>query len=108
MKQILMRSLFVLFAAGAVFAQQADRKHIPITMEDILRQQTAGPSSKSSADINDRLRAMAGAARFSQDYLLGPGDVIEVTVFGIEDLKKRELTLDSEGKISLPFIEASL
>lgn len=99
-----MRSLFVLFAAGALFAQQADRKHIPITVEDILRQQTVTPSSKSSMDINDRLRAMAGAARFSQDYLLGPGDVIEVTVFGIEDLKKKELTLDSEGKISLPFI----
>jgi len=47
---------------------------------------------------------MAGAARFSQDYLLGPGDIVQVTVFGIEDLKQKELTLDSEGKVSLPFI----
>ena len=104
MKPLLVRSLFILFVAGALFAQQADRKHIPITMEDVLRQQTAAAHSKSSIDINERLRAMSGAARFSQDYLLGPGDVIEITVFGVEDLKKKELTLDSEGKISLPFI----
>jgi polysaccharide export outer membrane protein len=75
-------------------------------MEDILRQPAAvAPTpAKSPVDLNDRLRAMSGAARFSQDYLLGPGDVIELTVYGIEDLKKKELTLDSEGKISLPFI----
>ncbi len=87
-----------------LFAQDSDRKHIPITMEDILRQQAAGAQAKSSVDLNERLRSMAGAARFSQDYLLGPGDVIEVTVFGIEDLKGKQLTLDSEGRISLPFI----
>jgi polysaccharide biosynthesis/export protein len=104
MKLILIRGLLILYAAGALFAQQDDRKRIPITMEDVLRQQTVALPSKSSIDANERLRAMSGAARFSQDYLLGPGDVVEVTVFGIEDLKKKELTLDSGGKISLPFI----
>jgi polysaccharide export outer membrane protein len=96
--------LFLL--AGAALAQEPDRKHVPITMQDVLRQQTAGVPAKSSIDLNDRLRSMTGAARFSQEYLLGPGDVIEITVFGIEDLKKKELTLDSDGKISLPFINA--
>jgi polysaccharide biosynthesis/export protein len=98
------RGLVFLLICASAFAQQPDRKHIPITIEDVLRQQTTAVPPKSSIDLNDRLRAMTGAARFSQDYLLGPGDVIEVTVFGIEDLKKKELTLDSEGKISLPFI----
>ncbi len=82
-------------------AQEADRKHIPISIEDIIRQRT---TSESRSDLNERLRSMAAANRFSQDYLLGPGDVIEVTVFGIEELKLKELTLDSEGVISLPFI----
>ncbi len=94
----------ILLLASLLSAQ--DRKHIPITMEDVLRQQTAGAPAKSSVDLNDRLRAMTGAARFSQDYLLGPGDIIDVTVYGIEDLKAKELTLDSEGKISLPFINS--
>jgi len=106
MKSTLIHTLLILSITGLVFAQQSDRKHIPITMEDILRQQTAGAQAKSAIDLNDRLKAMTGAARFSQDYLLGPGDIIEVTVFGIEDLKGKQLTLDSEGKISLPFINA--
>jgi polysaccharide biosynthesis/export protein len=106
MKSILFRAMFVLIAAGSLLAQQTDRKHVPITMEDVLRQPASAVPApgKSTVDLNDRLRAMSGAARFSQDYLLGPGDVIELTVYGIEDLKKKELTLDSEGKISLPFI----
>ena len=97
-------SIFV-FLLLASFAAGQDRKHIPITMEDILRQQTAGTVRGSQINLNERLRAMSGAARFSQEYLLGPGDIIEVTVFGIQELAKKELTLDSEGKIYLPFIQ---
>jgi polysaccharide biosynthesis/export protein len=96
--------LFILLFPILLAAQ--DRKHIPIDIEDIVRQQASGSSAKSPIDLNDRLRAMSGAAHFSQDYLLGPGDVIEVTVFGIENLKEKALTLDSEGNISLPFINA--
>jgi polysaccharide export outer membrane protein len=99
-----LRSSVFLFMVVSLFAQQPERKHIPITIEDILRQQAAGTPVQSPLDLNDRLRAMSGAARFSQDYLLGPGDEIEVTVFGVEDLKNKVLTLDSEGKVWLPFI----
>jgi len=89
---------------SALAGQTPDRKRIPITMADIIRQQAAGAAANPAIDINERLRAMSAAARFSQDYLLGPGDIVVVTVFGIEDLKEKEQTLDSEGKISLPFI----
>jgi polysaccharide biosynthesis/export protein len=106
MKCAFIHGFIAIIFAGAIFAQESDRKHIPITMEEVLRKQTAGSAPKSSINLNDRLRAMTGAARFSQDYLLGPGDVVEITVFGIEDLKGKQLTLDSEGKISLPFINA--
>jgi polysaccharide biosynthesis/export protein len=97
--------LIGLMFAGVAIAQSSDRKQIPITMEDVIRKQATGSAANSPIDINERLRAMSGVAHFSQDYLLGPGDVVEVTVFGIEDLKKKEITLDSEGKISLPFIK---
>jgi polysaccharide biosynthesis/export protein len=83
-----------------------DRQYVPVNVDEILRQQVPGASSKTQIDFNDRLRAMSGAARFSQDYLLGPGDIVEVTVFGIEELKGKALALDSEGKISLPFINS--
>jgi polysaccharide biosynthesis/export protein len=95
--------LFILLLPCALLGQ--DRKHIPITMEDVMRQQALGSAQRSQSDLNDRLRAMTGAARFSQEYLLGPGDVIDVTVYGIEDLKQKTLTLDSQGRISLPFIK---
>jgi len=32
---------------------------------------------------------MQAMARYSQDYLLGSGDVISLTVFGLEELKDR-------------------
>jgi polysaccharide biosynthesis/export protein len=97
--------ILCLLLLPAILAAQ-DRKHIPITMDDVLKQQTAAVPTKPAIDLNERLRAMSGAARFSQDYLLGPSDVVELTVFGIEDLKKKELTLDSEGRIALPFINS--
>ncbi len=105
MKSMLFYYMCISLAAGCALAQQSDSKHVPVSMEDILRQQTANVPAKSGIDLNERLRALSGAARFSQDYLLGPGDIIQVNVFGIEDLKNKELPLDSEGKISLPFID---
>jgi len=105
MKSLFLRGLMAFLIALPLLGQESGRKHIPITIDDILRQQAAGSPEKSEVDLNERLRAMSGAARFSQDYLLGPGDVIEVTVYGIEDLKGKQLTLDSEGRISLPFID---
>jgi polysaccharide biosynthesis/export protein len=104
MKSVLLRASLILLFGGYVFAQQSERKHIPITMADILRKQAAGVSDKSGFDLNERIRTMVGTARFSQNYLLGPGDIITVNVFGIRDLTEKELTLDSEGRISLPFI----
>jgi polysaccharide export outer membrane protein len=105
MKRLLACIMIIAAACISLKAQQEERKHIPISMADILRYQADSASAGSSMDINERLRAMAGAIRFSQDYLLGPGDVIEVSVFGIEELQRKELTLDSGGNVSLPFLK---
>ena len=56
------RGLVFLFVCASVFAQQPDRKHVPITMEDVLRQQTTAASAKSSIDLNERLRARSEEA----------------------------------------------
>lgn len=104
MKRLLACIAVLAAACAGLQAQQEDRKHIPISMADILRYQADSASAGNSMDINERLRAMAGAVRFSQDYLLGPGDVIEVSVFGIEELEGKKLALDSGGNVSLPFL----
>ncbi|HHV61074.1 MAG TPA: hypothetical protein GXX51_00285 [Firmicutes bacterium] len=40
---------------------------------------------------------------FSEDYLLGPGDVLEISVWGYEDLAA-VVTVRQDGKISFPLI----
>jgi polysaccharide biosynthesis/export protein len=104
MKIPIIRTLVVLLIPFLLLAQEADRKRIPIEIRDILRQQTTGSIPNPSVDLNERLRAMSGAARFSQDYLLGPGDIIEVTVFAVKELEKKDLVLNAQGMIFLPFI----
>jgi len=39
-----------------------------------------------------------------QDYLLGAGDIIEVSVIGIPGLEPKDYTLDGQGRISLPYL----
>ena len=50
------------------------------------------------------MQALVGLPKTTTEYLLGPGDVIEVTVVGIPGLEKKALTLDSKGRISVPYI----
>jgi len=58
----------------------------------------------ASQKVNARLQSLSGAARHAPDYTLGPGDVVLVTVIGVPTLDKKEFALDSDGKISLPYV----
>src|SRR5262245_48578928 len=40
----------------------------------------------------------------STDHPLGPGDVLEICVLAIEDLKDRTVRVSGEGTITLPFV----
>jgi polysaccharide export outer membrane protein len=100
--------LLLLFQHSTLAQEQHEtdgsgRRRIPISVDDILDMQ-AGARTPTVPDVNERLRSMAAAARYSREYLFGPGDVVEVTVFGIDDLKQSALTLDAQGRIFLPFI----
>ena len=50
-----------------------------------------------------QLQSLPADADFSQDYVLGPEDVVEVSVWKNPDLS-REVTVRPDGKISLPLI----
>ncbi len=65
------------------------------------------PSAANSQANQDRLKALfekRSQARESLDYPIGPGDVIEITVPGVEDLKERTVRVGGDGKIELPLI----
>lgn len=40
-----------------------------------------------------------------QDYLLGPGDVLSISVYGNEELQLRGITVGSDGKIVFPLVK---
>jgi polysaccharide biosynthesis/export protein len=47
--------------------------------------------------------AVAAAAPAADDYRLGPGDVVKITVYGIDDLNT-EVEISQDGKIMFPLL----
>lgn len=66
------------------------------------------PSSVSSPVNQERLKDLwdkrAGEDKVSTDYPVGPGDVIEISVPGVDDLKDRTVRVSGEGQIELPLV----
>ncbi len=103
---VLMFALFLIpcsVKAQNLSEDETARKHVPLSIEQLLSQQAVNATSEpDSESLNKRLALLS---RHSQDYLLGPGDVVEVSVFGIPELNQKSLSLDSKGRILLPFID---
>ena len=65
------------------------------------------PSAANSEVNQTRLKELyekRSKAVESLDYPIGPGDVIEITVPGVDDLKERMVRVGGDGKIALPLI----
>lgn len=41
---------------------------------------------------------------FSQDYVLGPGDILDISVYGHEELQLKGITVGADGKIAFPLV----
>jgi polysaccharide biosynthesis/export protein len=52
----------------------------------------------------EALYAKRSSASNSTDYPIGPGDVIEIEVSGVDDLKDRTVRVSGSGQIELPLI----
>jgi protein involved in polysaccharide export with SLBB domain len=67
------------------------------------------PSVATSALNQQRLKALwdkrsGDSESEAVDYPVGPGDVIEVTVTGVDDLKERTVRVSGQSQIELPLI----
>jgi protein involved in polysaccharide export with SLBB domain len=65
------------------------------------------PSAANSEVNQTRLKELyekRSVAMESLDYPIGPGDVIEITVPGVDDLKERIVRVGGDGRIELPLI----
>ena len=66
------------------------------------------PSTASSPKNQERLKALwesrSAKDQASTDYPVGPGDVLEITVPGVDDLKERTVRVSGQGQIDLPLV----
>ena len=67
--------------------------------------QEAPPGPAASINWDDRMRELSQRRFNSSSYQLGPGDLIEVSAFGVESLT-RVLRVDDGGRINFPLIGA--
>jgi polysaccharide export outer membrane protein len=63
----------------------------------------AGPAVQNT-DADQRLQALASLPRANAEYRLGPGDLIEVGVFGVDEFR-HTLRIAASGLVKLPLIE---
>jgi polysaccharide biosynthesis/export protein len=62
----------------------------------------AGPGS--AAALNQRLMEQAARSSQETDLPVGPGDLLEISVFEVEELSKIRLRVPGRGVVSLPLI----
>jgi polysaccharide export outer membrane protein len=65
------------------------------------------PSVANSPQNQERLKALwdkRSGQVTNEDYPVGPGDVMQISVAGVDDLKEREVRVSGEGQMELPLI----
>jgi len=87
-----MRKVFALLLAAALVSGCAwtGGDWFNLTAQTKMPEEPAKP-----ADVGVQL---------SDDYKIGPGDVLEVSVYGEESLNKKDLVVRPDGKISFPLV----
>jgi len=96
-------ALILIVSLGSPLFAQTERG---LSAEEILLKQAGNKQDQSSLSktFDERMRSLARISRPSTDYLLGSGDMIELTVVGIPGLDKKVFTLDGQGTISVPYL----
>jgi polysaccharide export outer membrane protein len=65
--------------------------------------QQRNPSTSEPARLSSLWQERTRSAK-AMDFAIGPGDVIEITVPGLEELEQLEVRVSAEGAIELPLI----
>ena len=60
--------------------------------------------SSSAADVNQKLRALARPDDETPDPRLGPGDLIEISVFDVPERSQIKLRIPNSGQVTLPLV----
>jgi polysaccharide export outer membrane protein len=92
------RYLFICVVAGGFFA-----------VPSIARAQQNVTVGETPQQINDRIRTLTMGSRnsASHDYVIGSGDLLDISVFDVPELSK-EVRVSQSGTISIPLIPVRL
>jgi protein involved in polysaccharide export with SLBB domain len=107
MKIRLIFLILICFLGSPLLAQHnAPVEPTGLSPEDILLKQASSMQDPQTSlrDINKRIQVSPKLTKVDQEYLLGPGDKIELTVEGIPGLDKKEFALDAQGNIFVPYL----
>jgi polysaccharide export outer membrane protein len=63
-----------------------------------------GPGNPGNAALNSRLLSRASSLSADSDLPLGTGDLIEISVFEVEELSKLKVRISRRGTIALPLV----
>jgi len=83
-------------------AQPVEAQPVPGLAGD-TRVPSAANSETNQARLKELYEKRSKAAE-SVDYPIGPGDVIQISVPGVDDLKERLVRVGGDGRIELPLI----
>jgi polysaccharide biosynthesis/export protein len=107
MKNGLLLLILILIPASPLMAETSAIANSAIqSPEEILLMQAKRKQNPEefNQNINERVKSLALMPKTIMDYLLGPGDSIELSVVGIPGLERREFILDGQGTISVPYV----
>jgi len=100
MKKLL--TLLVLLAQTALAQQQQPPSGPPDSTGNRPQQQQQ-PAGQSNSTWNQKIQQLSFSG--SGEYHLGNGDLIEVSVFGVDNFKQ-QVRVDSAGDVTLPYVGA--
>jgi polysaccharide export outer membrane protein len=63
------------------------------------------PTPGQIPSLDDQLKALSSVGKTDPEYRLGPGDLIEISVFGVENFQ-RTLRISASGVIKLPLLDS--
>jgi polysaccharide export outer membrane protein len=107
--RLLPQILIFVLASGCGSAPPADVFNTDTSRRDsrvVSTSKSPAPGVEPAPGSSDKeIGVAASEATFSENYRIGPQDLIEIQVYGLEGLK-REVRVNSRGVISLPLIGA--
>lgn len=96
-------TLALLGLPGGVLAQAASSAPVVSSPPTVAQPLPAAGSAAGAAGATTAPAEVAKPGVIGADYRLAPGDLLEVEVFGVSELK-RTVRVDTSGRISLPLI----